>query len=163
MGLPRGQELAFPAQEVSRRGAGERPEEESGAWATALEDALEVPLTTTVLGVEVIVTGLETSGHGELLALCVAGKHCQRIALTDLPRSTSGRGRMGRGLPTVEPEQVIVEQLRGRRGGVRLGWCAPAVSPSRRTHRPLSRSGGCPKHPALPSSFSGGASAFVGV
>ena len=61
------------------------PDEESTAWSAVLEDALEVPFTTTVLGREVTVTGLEFPEDGAVRAVCVAAGHRQRIALTDLP------------------------------------------------------------------------------
>jgi hypothetical protein len=61
------------------------PDEQANAWASVLEDAVDLPFDTTVLGVGVTVTRLEPSDHGEVRAVCVAGPHRQHIALTDLP------------------------------------------------------------------------------
>lgn len=51
---------------------------------TMLEEQLVVPFTTTVLGVEVTVTKVDLTDHG-IVAICVQGRHRQRIDLLDLP------------------------------------------------------------------------------
>ena len=51
---------------------------------TMIEDHLEVPFATVVLGVDVKVTGLELTEREEIVAVCVRGKHRQRIPVCDL-------------------------------------------------------------------------------
>ncbi len=52
---------------------------------TMIEDHLGVPFTTTVLGVDVTVVGLELTEPEEIVAVCVRGRHRQRIPVCDLP------------------------------------------------------------------------------
>jgi hypothetical protein len=59
-------------------------EEQLIGIATLVEDNLEVPFQTTVLGVTVTVTGVTHTSHG-LVADCARGGHRQAIHVLDLP------------------------------------------------------------------------------
>lgn len=59
-------------------------EEALTGFATMIENDLEVPFTTAVLGITVTVTGVTHASHG-LIADCVRGRHRQRIHILDLP------------------------------------------------------------------------------
>lgn len=50
-----------------------------------IEDHLEVPFATTVLGTEVEVVRVELTRQEEIVAVCVRGKARQRIPVCDLP------------------------------------------------------------------------------
>ncbi|MBI4718182.1 MAG: hypothetical protein HY763_10285 [Planctomycetes bacterium] len=52
---------------------------------TMIEDHLEVPFATVVLGIDVEVTGVELTEREEIVAVCVRGKQRQRIPICDLP------------------------------------------------------------------------------
>lgn len=53
---------------------------------SVLEDELELPFRTAVLGVEVEVTGIDLSGDGRVIvATCVRDQWQQRMPLLDLP------------------------------------------------------------------------------
>ena len=52
---------------------------------TMIEDHLEVPFTTVVLGVDVEVACVELTQQEEIVAVCVRGKERQRIPVCDLP------------------------------------------------------------------------------
>ncbi|MEU3743511.1 calcium-binding protein [Streptomyces sp. NPDC032198] len=52
---------------------------------TMLEEHLEVPFTTAVLGVEVPVRGVDLSPDGRIVALCSHGRARQPIDILDLP------------------------------------------------------------------------------
>jgi len=59
-------------------------EEALTGFATLVEDNLEVPFKTTVLGLTVIVTSVTHTSHG-LVADCARGRHQQAIHVLDLP------------------------------------------------------------------------------
>ncbi len=59
-------------------------EEQLTGLATMVEDNLEIPFETTVLGITVTVTGVTHTSHG-LVADCARGRHQQAIHLLDLP------------------------------------------------------------------------------
>jgi hypothetical protein len=59
-------------------------EEALTGFATLVEENLEVPFETTVLGVKVTVTGVTHASHG-LVADCARGRHRQTIHVLDLP------------------------------------------------------------------------------
>jgi len=52
---------------------------------TMLEDNLCVPFRTRVLGVEVVVEGVDMNDGDEIVAVCRAGKELQRVPVLDLP------------------------------------------------------------------------------
>lgn len=59
-------------------------EEALTGFAALVEENLEVPFETTVLGVTVTVTGVTYTSHG-LVADCARGRHLQSIHVLDLP------------------------------------------------------------------------------
>jgi hypothetical protein len=59
-------------------------EEQLTGFANMLEENLEVPFATTLLGITVTVTGVTHPSHG-LVADCVRGRHKQAIHVLDLP------------------------------------------------------------------------------
>jgi hypothetical protein len=59
--------------------------EQAMGWEVALNEYLELPFTTKVLGVEVSVTRLELRDDNRIVAICTRGKEKQAIALLDLP------------------------------------------------------------------------------
>jgi hypothetical protein len=60
-------------------------EEQATGLFTMIEERLELPFKTTVLGGTVDVVGVDMTDDNRLVAVCKAGKHRQRIALGDLP------------------------------------------------------------------------------
>ena len=62
--------------------------EQATGWFTALEENLELPLETDVLGVAVRVTRIEQRDDDRLVAICVRGRDEQAIGLADLPLPT---------------------------------------------------------------------------
>ena len=52
---------------------------------TMIEDNLELPFQTRVLGLEVTVVSVEQSDDGSPVAVCRHGRETQRISLLDLP------------------------------------------------------------------------------
>lgn len=54
-------------------------------WQYALEENLELPFTTKVLGLEVKVDRIELRGDNTIAAICTRGRERQAIALLDLP------------------------------------------------------------------------------
>jgi hypothetical protein len=59
-------------------------EEALTGFATFVEENLEVPFETMVLGAKVTVTGVTHTSHG-LVADCARGRHRQAIHVLDLP------------------------------------------------------------------------------
>ena len=59
-------------------------EEALTGFATLVEENLEVPFETTILGVTVTVTGVTHTSHG-LVADCARGRHRQPIHVLGLP------------------------------------------------------------------------------
>ncbi|GAB3237242.1 hypothetical protein GCM10027447_36250 [Glycomyces halotolerans] len=60
-------------------------DEELSAWLAVLEDEVGLPFSTSILGVEIAVTGLGLGGPGCIVAVCKRGRYRQRVPLTDLP------------------------------------------------------------------------------
>jgi hypothetical protein len=52
---------------------------------TMIEESLAVPFTTTVLGVEVSVVGVDLAEDGRVVARCARGSVRQEIGILDLP------------------------------------------------------------------------------
>ncbi|MFF9688024.1 hypothetical protein [Streptomyces sp. NPDC014623] len=52
---------------------------------TMLEETLALPFTTTVLGAEVTVRGVDLTSDGRIVALCSRGHVRQSIGILDLP------------------------------------------------------------------------------
>ncbi len=59
------------------------------ALFAAVEENLAVPFSTSVLGVEVTVRGIDLSPDGRIVALCTRGEFRQTIGLLDLPLPVS--------------------------------------------------------------------------
>ena len=62
--------------------------EQATGWFTMLEDNLELPFETEVLGVPVRVTRIEQRDDDRLVAICARGRDEQAIGLADLPLPT---------------------------------------------------------------------------
>ena len=60
-------------------------DEQLTGFFTMIEENLAVPFTTTVLGVEVNVVGVDLTDDGRVVARCVRGAVRQDIELLDLP------------------------------------------------------------------------------
>jgi hypothetical protein len=60
-------------------------DEQLSAFHVMIEDNLEVPFQTTVLGVEVTVTKIDLLPGSGIVAICTRGKHRQAIGILDLP------------------------------------------------------------------------------
>ena len=54
-------------------------------FLTMLQDNVDVPFETEVLGVPVEVTEIDANDAGEVVALCKHGQHMQRVPVVDLP------------------------------------------------------------------------------
>jgi hypothetical protein len=76
-------ELAALIEEATVDAYGEA--EQLGGFHAVLNEHVEVPFTTTVLGVEVTVVGIDLPRSGGLVALCRCGGDSQSIDLVDLP------------------------------------------------------------------------------
>jgi hypothetical protein len=60
-------------------------EEQATGWFTVLEEHLELPFETEVLGVRVTVARIEQRDDNHIVAVCSRGKERQAIAIADLP------------------------------------------------------------------------------
>lgn len=54
-------------------------------FQTMIDEHLEVPFQTCVLGTDVTVTGIELSDDDQVVAICTRGRYRQRIPILDLP------------------------------------------------------------------------------
>ena len=59
--------------------------EQLTGFFTMIEESLAVPFTTTVLGVEVSVVGVDLTEAGRVVARCARGSVQQDIGILDLP------------------------------------------------------------------------------
>jgi hypothetical protein len=59
--------------------------EQRTAFLTVLQDALELPFETLVLGVSVTVERLDMTPAEEIVAICRRGKERQAVSILDLP------------------------------------------------------------------------------
>jgi hypothetical protein len=59
-------------------------DEQMTGFYTMIEDSLALPFTTTVLGVEANVEGIDLTDSG-IVAICSRGAHRQAISILDLP------------------------------------------------------------------------------
>jgi Calcium binding len=62
--------------------------EQATGWFTMLENHLELPFETEVLGVSARVTRIEQRDDDRLVAICVRGREEQAIGIVDLPVPT---------------------------------------------------------------------------
>jgi hypothetical protein len=60
-------------------------DEQLTGFFTMIEESLAVPFTTTVLGVEVSVVGVDLAEDGRVVARCARGSVRQDIGILDLP------------------------------------------------------------------------------
>jgi hypothetical protein len=67
-------------------------DEQAVGWFTMLEEHLELPFETEVLGVRVNVVRLEQRDDNRIVAVCVRGKGRQAISIADLPLPTPKPG-----------------------------------------------------------------------
>ncbi len=59
--------------------------EQVGGWFTMIEEHLNLPFETRLLGIFVIVERVDTNRSDEIVAVCRSGKHRQTIPILDLP------------------------------------------------------------------------------
>lgn len=59
--------------------------EQTTGFYTMLEDHLVLPFKTEVLGMEVIVEGIDITDDDQIVAVCARGKSRQRIPIIELP------------------------------------------------------------------------------
>ncbi len=59
--------------------------EQTTGFYTMLEDHLALPFKTEVLGMEVIVEGIDITDDDQIVAVCARGKSRQRIPIIELP------------------------------------------------------------------------------
>ncbi len=59
--------------------------EQVTGWFTMLEDHLELPFETKVLGAAVTVARIDLRDGGQIVAICTRGRDRQAISLADLP------------------------------------------------------------------------------
>jgi len=62
--------------------------EQATGWFTMLEEHLEVPFQTELLGVSVRVTHIEQRDDDRLVAICMRARDKQAVGLVDLPLPT---------------------------------------------------------------------------
>ena len=60
-------------------------EEQASGWACSLDEHLELPFTTKVLGVDVTVERVELRDDNSIVAICTRGREHQAIPVVDLP------------------------------------------------------------------------------
>nr|WP_261562139.1 hypothetical protein [Frankia tisae] len=63
-------------------------DEQLTAFHAVIGDALAVPFRTTVLGMEVTVTGIDLLPGSGIVAVCARGRHRQAVGILDLPLPT---------------------------------------------------------------------------
>ncbi|MFZ3498860.1 hypothetical protein ACODT5_37555 [Streptomyces sp. 5.8] len=76
-------ELAAMVDEATVDAYGE--DEQLTGLFTMLEEHVNVPFTTTVLGIEVRVRGIDLTPDGRIVALCSRGRVRQSIGILELP------------------------------------------------------------------------------
>lgn len=63
-------------------------DEQATGLFTMLEEHLSLPFETSILGVPVIVRGIELNDGNNVVAICVRDKMSQRVSILDLPLPT---------------------------------------------------------------------------
>ncbi|MCX4747854.1 calcium-binding protein [Kitasatospora sp. NBC_01287] len=86
MGAPGRAELEAMVDEATVDAYGE--DEQLSGLFTMLRENLAVPFSTTVLGVEVTVRGVDLAEDGRIVALCSRGRVRQKIGILELPMPT---------------------------------------------------------------------------
>lgn len=59
--------------------------EQRAAFGVILDERLELPFSTQILGIEVTVPAFEQEDAGQIVAVCVRGPERQKITILDLP------------------------------------------------------------------------------
>jgi len=59
--------------------------EQRVGFLTMIEENLELPFTTSILGIEVLVERVDVNAADEIVAVCRRNKNRQRIPILDLP------------------------------------------------------------------------------
>jgi Calcium binding len=102
-------------------------------FCTMLDEHLDVPFKTEVLGVEVTVEKVDLSDDDLIVAICTRGKSRQRISILALPLPIPPPGRRGmdRCLSTMGVWEIAVaEQMIGTNCGRRFAsWGTNTFSP----------------------------------
>lgn len=62
--------------------------EQTAGWYAMLEQHLALPFETTILGVPATVERMELTVRDQIVAVCVRGRHRQRVPVLDLPLPT---------------------------------------------------------------------------
>ena len=62
--------------------------EQATGWFTVLEEHLELPFETFVLGARVVVEAIDLRDDNRIVVVCARGKEKQAIAIADLPLPT---------------------------------------------------------------------------
>ena len=62
--------------------------EQAVGFFSMIEDNLALPFTTTLLGVEIEVTGIDMRSDDRIVAVCKRGRRIQHIDLAELPLPT---------------------------------------------------------------------------
>ncbi len=63
-------------------------EEQVGGFLTMMEEHLDLPFSTKVLGVDVVVENVDMTCDGQIVAACRRGKTRQKVEILDLPLPT---------------------------------------------------------------------------
>ena len=62
--------------------------EQVGVFLTMMEEHLDLPFSTKVLGVDVVVENVDMTCDGQIVAACRRGKTRQKVEILDLPLPT---------------------------------------------------------------------------
>lgn len=60
-------------------------EEQTTGFMTMIEEHLQLPFSTSIFGVEVIVQKIDMTRDGRIVAVCQSGKIRQNIGILELP------------------------------------------------------------------------------
>ena len=83
---PTDDELAEMIEEATMDAYG--PSEQVSGFYTMLEEHLDLPFSTTVLGIDVVVESIDLTRSEEIVAICRRGRLRQSIPILDLPLPT---------------------------------------------------------------------------
>jgi hypothetical protein len=64
--------------------------EQAVGWLTMIEDNVDFPFETKVLGVDVSVVGVDLTDRDDIVAVCRRERHRQKSPLVDLPGQNRG-------------------------------------------------------------------------
>ncbi|MBB5934337.1 calcium-binding protein [Streptomyces zagrosensis] len=109
-------------EEATRDAYGE--DEQLTGFFTMIEESLVVPFTTTVLGVEVSVVGVDLAEDARVVARCARGTARQNIGIVDLPLPEPAP----EGAQWIEAYRIGPAEL-ARRTTAQLSCCSKGQSP----------------------------------